>query len=144
MGEWLFVSDGTGTFRRLDPATFEPVGDPVLNPLGSLGYGKLDETNERVAATSPEVVKVWDLETGVPLGRELPYEGSAGRVEFTEDGSLLSVPTADRITLWNYDTDTWADIACEMAGRNLTQEEWDQLGPRTIERRATCPQFPLP
>ena len=109
-------------------------------------YSKLDEKHLRVAtgATSGTGgLKVWDLETGEQLGADLPYQGRAGRYEFTADGSVLSVPDVDRVTLWNFDTDTWADIACEMAGRNLTPEEWDQLGPRTIERRATCPQFPL-
>jgi serine/threonine protein kinase/WD40 repeat protein/DNA-binding winged helix-turn-helix (wHTH) protein len=143
MGEWLFVGVENGTFTRLDPTTFERVGEPIINPLRGLGYGKVDETNERVAATGTEVVKVWDLETGLQLGRDLPYWGGASRIEFSEDGKLLSVPDVDRVTLWNFDTETWADIACEMAGRNLTQDEWDQLGPRTIERRATCPQYPL-
>jgi len=30
-----------------------------------------------------------------------------------------------------------------MAGRNLTRNEWEQLGPLTIEYRATCDQFPI-
>ncbi len=63
--------------------------------------------------------------------------------EFSADGSVLTVPVRDRVVLWNYDTDTWADIACECAGRNLTREECKQFGPRTIEYRVTCEQFPI-
>jgi hypothetical protein len=108
-----------------------------------LGYPKLDPTNARLAATGQEVVKVFDLTTGRQIGRDLPFAGGANRIEFTADGSILSVPTSDRITLWNFDTDTWAEVACEMAGRNLTREEWEQYGPRTFEYRATCDQFPI-
>ena len=146
MGEWLFVTRTDGSFVRVDPSTMDTVGVPVLNPTGALGYAKLDETNLRVVggiASVESSLKVWDLETGQQLGRNIPYYGGASRYEFSGDGTILAVPEMDRVTLWNFDTDTWADIACEMAGRNLAQEEWDQLGPRTIERRATCPQFPL-
>ncbi|MDG2112371.1 MAG: hypothetical protein P8N02_07145 [Actinomycetota bacterium] len=48
----------------------------------------------------------------------------------------------DSFLLWNLDTSTWFDIACQAAGRNLTSEEWKQFGPRNEEYRATCPQWP--
>jgi hypothetical protein len=45
------------------------------------------------------------------------------------------------ITLWDLDPAHWADAACSLAGRNLTQDEWDtylgQFGPY----HATCSQF---
>jgi hypothetical protein len=122
----------------------EPIAGPIgLSGLGALGYAKLDEPHLRLAATGSEVVKVFDLASARQLGRDLPFGGGANRVEFSADGAMLSVPTTDRVTLWNFDTDTWADIACEMAGRNLTRDEWEQLGPRTIEYRASCDQFPI-
>jgi hypothetical protein len=61
---------------------------------------------------------VFDLDTGRQLGREA-------------------------ISLWNFDTDSWADLACRLAGRNMTRDEWEQIGPRTIEYRATCEAYPL-
>ena len=38
------------------------------------------------------MVKVFDLAAELQLVRELPYAGGAGRIEFTADGSILSVP----------------------------------------------------
>ena len=38
---------------------------------------------------------------------------------------------------------TWRDDACALAGRNLTQQEWDRYLPDDGPRHATCPQFPL-
>ena len=54
---------------------------------------------------------------------------------------MLTVPDSDGLGLWNFDTDSWADIACRFAGTNLTADEWAQVGPRTIDYRPTCPQY---
>jgi hypothetical protein len=86
-------------------------------------------------------VTVVDIETDQQIGRTLPYTGI--RIEWSADGSLLTIPGDDRVTLWNFDTDSWPEIACETAGRNLTRKEWDAFGPRIGEYRATCPQFPI-
>ena len=121
IGPWLFTPAGESGFQRLDPATLEPVGGPVaLNGLGALGYPKVDPTNTFLAATGQEVVKVFDLASGRQLGRDLPYVGQSNRIEFSADGGELIVPNGGRITIWNFDTDSWPEIACETAGRNLT------------------------
>ena len=49
----------------------------------------------------------------------------------------------ENILIWNLNTDEWYDIACRAAGRNMTREEWEVLGPRDADYQATCPQFPL-
>jgi hypothetical protein len=113
----------------------------MINDPGGHFYPVIDAARGRIAVTSRDAVTVYDIDTGLQLGRTLPYRPI--RIEYTEDGSRLVVASEDRVTVWNYDTDTWADIACEVAGRNLTSEEWDQLGPRTVDHRATCEQFPI-
>ncbi|HEX9259455.1 MAG TPA: hypothetical protein VF855_07945 [Acidimicrobiales bacterium] len=46
--------------------------------------------------------------------------------------------------IWRMDVEQWRSIACRAAGRNMTTEEWNQLGPgrsgSTYE--VTCPQWP--
>jgi WD40 repeat protein len=140
IGDWILVKQEDGSLMRFDPLTQDPVGVALIGNPGGSGVYAFDGANGRLANLG-ESVKVWDLETGQQLGRELP--GRFFNIDYTADGTVLSVSTDDRVTLWNYDTDTWPDIACNLAGRNLTEDEWIQLGPRTIERRATCPQFPL-
>ena len=136
---WAFRTDD-GSVVRIDPYSSTIVGAPLLpTPFG--GYSRLDETNQRLAGVGSDSVTVIDVETGRQIGRTLPYIGI--RIEWSADGSLLSVPSNDRVTLWNFDTDAWPDIACETAGRNLTRDEWTQFGPRTIEYRATCSQYPI-
>ena len=140
IGNWLWVFDGS-TVQRFDPWTNERVGVPLVGQPGGVFYPALDEGNGRLAIMGSDLVRIYDLDTGTQVGREVPYRPF--RITYSADGSLLAVPSDDRVSIWNYDTDTWADFACRLAGRNLTEEEWEQLGPRTIERRATCRQFPL-
>jgi WD40 repeat protein len=143
LGDWLFAQEGSA-FQRWDPETLQPVGVPIpLAGLGGLGYAQFDRSHQRIVAGGAEVAKLFDLETGSQLGRDLPYAGSSNRMQFTADGSLLAVPADGAVHLWNFDTDSWADIACRFAGRNLTPEEWNEFGPRTIDYRATCDQYPI-
>ena len=121
--------------------SFEAVGVPLLD--AGIAYPTVDGDNSLYAsAVGGEAVRVWDVASCRPLGDDLPF--APLRIAFSEDGSILAVPTEDQVTLWNFDTDTWDDIACEVAGRNMTAEEWEVFGPRTIERRATCDEDPLP
>ena len=140
-GPWLWVlRTADGNVLRIDPLTSQIIGTPLLpTPFG--GYSRLDETNMRLAGVGTESVTVVDVETDQQIGRTLPYTGL--RIEWSENGSLLSVPDGDHVVLWNFDTDAWPEIACETAGRNLTRDEWDSFGPRTSEYRATCPQYPI-
>lgn len=130
-----------GVVRLSSLPDLEPVGQPMLNESGGQFYPALDSTAGRLAVTSQDTVAVYDIETGRQLGNPLPYRPI--RIEYTADGTQLAVGGDDRVTIWNYDTDTWADIACRVAGRNLTRDEWSQLGPRTIDYRATCEQYPV-
>ena len=82
-------------------------------------------------------VRVWDLESRTQLGRALP-SGQSGTISWSPDGQLLAVPTTAGFVVWNYDTEAWPEIACQVGGRNLTDEEWDEFGPRTIDYRETC------
>lgn len=139
VGDWLAVNLADSSILLVDPATSQPVGAPFVNTAGRVTYDVADPTGTLLAAPAGDAVTVWDIESGLQLGRELP--ASPLLIEFNADGTLLSVPGTDRITLWNYDQEMWPDLPCELAGRNLTPEEWDQFGPRTIDYRATCPQF---
>ena len=84
---------------------------------------------------------VFDTTSGAQLGREM-MGNLNGNASFAIDGTTLLVQSDDHVSVWNYDRTTWPDIACTLAGRNLTRAEWDEWGPRTIEYRATCPEFP--
>ena len=45
--------------------------------------------------------------------------------------------------VWDLDMASWADVACQAAGRNMTRQEWAQFLPHD-PYRATCAQWPTP
>jgi hypothetical protein len=55
--------------------------------------------------------------------------------------SLASGSQAGTVTLWDLDVEQWKIRACELAGRNLTQSEWEKYFPEQ-EYTLTCEQFP--
>jgi WD40 repeat protein len=55
--------------------------------------------------------------------------------------SLASGSQAGTVTLWDLNVAQWAARACELAGRNLSQSEWDKYFPGQ-DYHKTCEQFP--
>jgi hypothetical protein len=47
-----------------------------------------------------------------------------------------------RAMLWDLDLATWKQRACDIAGRNLSREEWDLYLPAGTPYRATCSEWP--
>ena len=63
------------------------------------------------------------------LGDPLPSEDRALGffVSLRPDGKVLAIPNGPLgVALWDLEPTRWLDAACEVAGRNLTPEEWDQ------------------
>ena len=55
--------------------------------------------------------------------------------------SLASGSQAGTVTLWDLDVEQWKVRACEMAGRNLTQSEWEKYFPnRNMPSPAAFPR----
>ncbi|NNE12282.1 MAG: protein kinase, partial [Ilumatobacter sp.] len=144
-----------------DPDTLE-LGDDRRFVYGNGAIGRLttEAGAQLIAGVRIDVfdgvasgaVRVWDERTGVQLGRDLPlvegmpFEELRGRggIDATFDGSgRLIVRSPDAVSVWNYDTSTWADIACATAGRNMTRAEWERYGPAGVEYRKTCEQYPI-
>jgi hypothetical protein len=59
-------------------------------------------------------------------------------IAFSPDGKTLAVSLDNIIILDGW---SWLDLACQLAGRNLSQAEWKEyLG--DIPYQKTCPQYP--
>jgi WD40 repeat protein len=139
------VSDGRPAFPSLSGhsgpitgASFAPTGSflattsllggtRLWDPATSLGYG-----DELVADARP---------ASLTSSIDLPFLGV--RNAFSPDGKLLAVagvPT--RAMLWDADPEAWRRRACEIAGRNLSREEWELYLPAGTPYRATCSEWP--
>ncbi len=88
---------------------------------------------------------VWliDMESAERIG--LVWKGGAGDFNsgaptVSVDGEVLWVPTSSEIVEVPLSPDTWRELACDLAGRDLTAEEWDSLVPGDDEPRSLCPE----
>ncbi len=86
-------------------------------------------------------VNVWDGRTGEPLASVLPGRPNVRAfVEFLPDGHTVLVSTVDGVVFsWDTRLDHWVEFACQVAGRNLTEDEWrDAFNRRPYQ--PTCPE----
>ena len=150
------------SLRPVDPMTGDLADDRKFPHEGRVTTITTADEFEILAAVSfddggdGEVfgsVRVWDVVSAQRLGEVIDLqvglslaelEANRGRYSAQFDSPRrLVVQYRDGVAIWNYDLSTWADIACDAAGRNLTRDEWDQYGPATAEYRKTCDQYPI-
>jgi WD40 repeat protein len=86
---------------------------------------------------------LWDVTTGQLIGVPLTeFGGRLTALAFSPDGQTLYSGTADgTVSQWEVGVEAWSARACALAGRNLTQAEWEQFFPGR-DYASTCPDFP--
>lgn len=103
--------------RDSGPGRKHSAGRVALSPNGRL-----------LAAKSDGPISLWDVETGLPLGRLGPESYpfgvggnyALGSMIFSRDGKTLVVTSAgnnDRLDLWKLDPEAWAAMASNIVGR---------------------------
>lgn len=108
-----------------------------------------DDGTLLVTASEANQARLWDLQAGVPLGAPFPDPGMGWIAldnlppvpALSPDGRFLALNGSNGTVLWTLDPQIWRDRACELAGRNMTRNEWaNVMG--DIPFRATCDQWP--
>jgi WD40 repeat protein len=118
-----------------------PLSSVAISPDGSLlatGDGK-------------GRIILWVAATGQPLGQPMVHGGTSVKgVAFSADGTVLVSWTmgegmlrssSSSVMLWDVNPESWKKRACDIAGRNLTDQEWSlYLGGELY--RLTCEGAP--
>jgi len=91
----------------------------VINPIK--GYMVCDQ----------DEIRLWDMQTLRPLGRFVNnrplFHDFIETLLFSPAGNFLaSIRESGSATLWNLDIDSWQNIVCRLANRNLTNEEQER------------------
>lgn len=130
---------------RYDADTFEQIG---ALPGASGGLDTMNvSTDGRTLSTYSldNTVTLYDLVGGVQLGDPIPvwgewnYElGGVYSGVLRADGAELAVNVPAGIAVWDLRPSSHADAACEMAGRDLTHDEWLTYLGDLGEYRSTC------
>jgi len=83
-------------------------------------------------------IRVWDILSQVELGQAMRGHNSPiHSLNISRDGDILMTASRDRIRIWELNSKAWQAKACQIAGRNLTQKEWNALIPGQPYRK-TC------
>jgi DNA-binding SARP family transcriptional activator/WD40 repeat protein len=101
---------------------------------GEAGFG---------SAVGSSGAQLWDAATLEPVGEPLLLGVSgSGHVDRDAEGDRAIIGSGGgTLLVWDLDVDHWEDMACDIAGRNLTRAEWVQYLPG--ERyHATCKEWP--
>jgi WD40 repeat protein len=117
---------------------------PTINVSGLGGQNPDILAGDRYAVTGgfPGGATLWDLETLTPVGDPFPHVTDYRHPSLAADAKLLATTTGTEAVIWNVDVESWPDIACRAAGRNMTADEWPVFGPQYEGYHATCPQWP--
>jgi WD40 repeat protein/DNA-binding SARP family transcriptional activator len=118
------------------------LGDPLIGGAGAR-FGVTFSPNGTTVATvgDDRSVVLWDVATRQRLGSLFGHLGASQGVVFSGDGrTLLTVGDDGNLISWNLVPATWEATACTLAGRNLTQAEWNRFVGGQYRR--TCPQWP--
>ena len=88
-------------------------------------------------------VSLWDASTLDLLGTVFPPhlgEPVPAGAQFIGDSHDVAIASYDgKVYRWDTDVERAIDFACQMAGRNLTEEEWAEFLPAQPYRE-TCQQ----
>jgi WD40 repeat protein len=136
------VTGGQAGPRIWDIAMGNPLG-PALTGLNGFA-STIDMSSDGstvVGADESGHVVFWDVQTGTTIGDPLPGPGPNDNwlaAYFTPDGRHVSVVSETGSGwVWNVDPSDWETMACRVAGRSLTAQEWQEFLPDR-PYHATC------
>ena len=141
-GRLLATGGTSGVVRLWDVAS----GQQVVHFLASAGQvteSVFDPSGELIATTGTDgATRLWDVTTGVQFGATFPgFDNVWNAAAFTPDGSKLVVVYANgKAFVWPATWQAWAEHACDVAGRQLTRDEWSAF----IRDRPYEPACPSP
>jgi hypothetical protein len=144
-GRWLATGSADKTVRLWDrqAGTAEPV---VLRGHEETVFALAFSPDGRWLATGSwdKTVRLWDRQAGTAEPVVLRgHEDLVLALAFSPDGRWLATGSADKtVRLWRIQVQELIQLACQIANRNLTQDEWHRLLGNTPYHK-TCADLPV-
>jgi WD40 repeat protein len=130
-GKTLAVASIDGRMRLWEPRTGMPRG-PAWAAIDGAAMGTSFSPDSSVLAISGSegTTALWDVRSGKRIGAPLTGPASSGVAAFDPTGHTLATAFQDgTVLLWDVDPASWLKRACAVAGRRLTQQEWQEFLP---------------
>ena len=140
-GRILMTGGQTGTVRLWDLPAGTPRGAPLTGLTGFVDtVDRAPDGRTAVTADAAGNVVLWYVPTRSTIGD--PFQGPVpnrnAAASFTPDGrSVVVVSDTGQGWVWDVDQSDWLARACQVAGRSLTPQEWQELLPDR-PYHATC------
>jgi WD40 repeat protein len=125
----------------------EPIGLPISAHSRSLESIAIHHEESILAiGSSDNTISLWDIsDPAHPVRFAEPFSShtnSVERVIFSPTGERLISSSTTEIIYWNLDIGGLNDRACQVAGRNMTEDEWSQFLPPDVGYQVICPVLP--
>jgi len=134
----IAVATARGVVSIIDPETGATETLPTLEPIGTIAFGR---DGQLLAITGLDgTVRLWDVERGTSAGVAWNGSGAVGGSPSWYDAATSSMWVASSGKLLNIplDPERWIAQACEVVGRDLTQDEWDRFVLGAETRQSAC------
>jgi WD40 repeat protein len=121
-------------------ATYDALKEMAFSPDGHLlAVSAVAGLHER------GFIRLWDVAQRRVLQVDIPSpRDQALPLAFSKNGDrLMSVDRLCRIIFHDMRLQSWQDLACQRANRNLTRAEWQQYLPGE-PYQLVCPDLPVP
>jgi len=138
----VLVGATGGRIAEYDLGTMRPVGNlpGAKGEVNALQFS--DDGRVLLASSNDQSVSIYDVATrrriGDPISTFSPFI-TAGFLR--PDGRAVAVNQQAGVAIWDLDPEHLVAAACRLAGRNLTEVEWQSYLADVGPYRATCPEY---
>lgn len=123
------VGAGPGRITRFDRDTFAPLGS-FAGEEGQIHSLQFSAAGDLLLAAGIGQVALYDVATGLRIGDPIATPiGLAAELEqrngfLHPDGTRLAIAARGGVEIWDIDAEHLTEVACRLAARNLTEDEW--------------------
>jgi DNA-binding SARP family transcriptional activator/WD40 repeat protein len=129
-GGTLATGTLAGTVDLWNPATGQRIAPALIAASAPITSIAFEPGGQRFATVGYQdgAVKLWSAATLQQEGPALRIEGAASNAAFAPAGAgLLAVDERGAAFAWPTSLSAWERRACDVAGRNLSRQEWVRL-----------------
>lgn len=122
------------------PAEWQPrVGPLAISQDVLIGLAFLPDSQWMATGDFGGMVRLWDWASQTPIGPVVHTQAESESIAVSADGSRVYLGSFDETAqIWQVDLSPWAERACRVANRNLTEDEWESYLPDEVYR-PICP-----